>query len=62
VPIHGALRFVDGDLRIHCTIKFDGIVHGYPKHLAARINTRGPVTDAGACVMAEYLADRLPAR
>jgi hypothetical protein len=62
VPIHGAVRFVDGDLPIHCTLKFDGVVLGYPKRLAARINTRGPVSDAGARVMAEYLADRPPAR
>jgi hypothetical protein len=62
VPIHGALRFVNADLPIHCTLKFDGVVLGYPKRLAARVNTRGPVTDAGARVMAEYLADRLPAR
>jgi hypothetical protein len=62
VPIHGAVRFVDGDLPIRCTLKFDGVIHGYPKRIAARINTRGSVTDAGARVMAAYLADRPPAR
>ncbi len=53
---------VDADPPIQCALAFDGSVLGNLARLEVRINARGPVTDAGARVMAECLADRLRAR
>ena len=60
VLVRGALCFVDADLPLLGNLSFNGYPLLYPRQLARRLNTRGPLSREGALVLAAQLGERFP--
>ncbi len=60
-PVTGVLCFVDADVPLLGTLRFDGHLLLSAGRLAKRLNAPGPVTSADATAVAAVLAQRFPA-
>ena len=61
VPVTGVLCFVDADLPLLGTLRFDDVLLLTPGRLAKRLNAPGPLTGPQATVVVAALAQRFPA-
>lgn len=61
VPVTGVLCFIDADLPLFGTLRFDEHLLLTAGRLAKRLNTPGPMTGGDATAVAGALAQRFPA-
>jgi hypothetical protein len=60
VPLHGTMCFVDADLPLLGTLKFNGFALLYRRALAKRLNADGPLGREQAQRIVAQLAERFP--